>query len=83
MTQREFWQRARAKQWHVAGVVICENYGVCPLGAVAHIGYSPLASTAAKMLGLPVSFAQRVARAADSPKSKFRPWLLKNLGVRS
>jgi hypothetical protein len=93
MTLREFFQKARrARKWEVVqfGEVRCEQ-GFCPLGAVARLRdpesrvweFLPEPEIAAARLGLRVEYAAKIAGAADNEASPDRPWLLKNLGVRS
>lgn len=92
-----FEKARRGRTWQVVrfeglSEVRCEE-GYCPLGAVArlkakktrwvgpYMRKEPAPRAAAEKLGLSIAWAWRVARAADSAKSKDRPWLLKNLGI--
>jgi len=88
MTQNEFFTLARkGRIWEVGFVVRCE-LGYCPLGAALkeYLGFdykSPQTRSSAEWLHLAPAFTRRVADAADSKRSKYRPWLLKKLGVGS
>jgi hypothetical protein len=86
MTQKEFWRLARmGRTWRVTCFgVRCVN-GACPLAVVLDPEATGVCgpNNAAKVLCLPPSFTNRVARGADYPDTPDRRWLLKNLGMRS
>ena len=83
MTLREFFRKVRRRKWAIQwnGALRCED-GRCPLGAADDdLKGVPSFRGAAKLLGLPIPVARKIARAADMEKSRYRPWLLKNLGI--
>ncbi len=91
MTIKEFFRKARrSREWGLTlGQVRCAD-GMCPLGAVAKLPSPwykgkywgvPHPGDAARKLGLRKALASRIARAADW-NTRYRPWLLKNLGIR-
>lgn len=91
MTLKQFFQKARAgRQWTVSdvtGYVRCATHA-CPLGAAIDAEWpwelQPLVGNwKVRALHLPKGAARKIANAADKPRSKYRRWLLKNLGVRA
>jgi hypothetical protein len=85
MTLEKFFLRVRrGRIWSVDpfGRVRCQD-GRCPLGAFDDdLAPVPSFRGAAKMLGLSVPMARKIAWAADNGSSKDRLWLLKNLGIK-
>lgn len=83
MTLKEFFRRIRrGRYWHVNvfGEVRCDD-GRCPLGAADDdLKDVPSFRGAARLLGLSVLAANKIANAADHRHSRHRPWLLKELG---
>lgn len=83
MILKEFFRRARrGRKWRVdpRGTIRCQR-GDSPLAAVA-MAWSP--SFAAERLEFRNrEWAYKIAAAADVSDSKYRPWLLKQLGIRA
>lgn len=90
MTLKRFFEIARRVKWRVRSIApgfqstevrTGRNGGTCPLAYVD--GQYGLVSPVhtAHSLGLPVPYANRIADAADSELSIWRPWLLKRLGI--
>jgi hypothetical protein len=81
MTLAQFFRKARrGRVWRVRdGQVRCQR-GLCPLAALTDGEWGP--GLAAGLLDLRESSAHKIANAADNDYDRYRPWLLRQLGVK-